>query len=168
MPLAPLGSMHAVSALPPKNARPPLRCREIMRRPVHTAFEGDTVLVAARTMRDADVGILPVRDAREVIVGVLTDRDIATRVCAEAVDPVTALVRNVMTRAVIACRPTDPVTKAVALMRRHKVTRIIVVDERSAAVGVLSLSDVAQYERPAKIGRTLQIVAERKYAPERP
>jgi CBS domain-containing protein len=139
-----------------------------MRRPVHTVFEGDTVLVAARTMRDADVGLLPVRDAHGVVVGVITDRDITTRACAEAVDPVTAIVRNVMTRAVIACRPADPVTKAVALMRRHKVTRIIVVDERGAAVGLLSLSDIAQYERPAKIGRTLQTVAERKYAPERP
>jgi len=81
---------------------------------------------------------------------------------------VTALVRNVMTRGVIACRAGDPVTKAVALMRRHRVTRIIILDARGAAEGVLSLSDVAQYERPAKIGRTLQTVAERKYAPERP
>lgn len=35
-------------------------------------------------------------------------------------------------------------------------------------VGIVSLSDVAQYEAPSRVGRTIRMVTERKYAPERP
>ena len=73
-----------------------------------------------------------------------------------------------MTRGAIACRPTHTVAHAERLMRKHHLTRIIVVDEQRRPIGIVSLSDVAQYERPSRIGQTVRAIAERKYAPERP
>ncbi len=145
-----------------------MRCREIMQQPVRSVLEGDTVFVAARIMREEDVGFLPVSDTRGIIVGILTDRDIATRVCAAGSNAADTAIRTVMTTGVIACQPDDPVSKAAALMRRHRVTRIVVLNRGRRPLGILSLSDIAQYDRPANVGRTLQSVAERKYSPARP
>lgn len=146
----------------------PLRCREIMQQPVRTVLEEDSVFAAARIMREEDVGFLPVSDADGVVLGILTDRDIATRVCAAGSDAAVTEVRTVMTTGVIAVQPDDTVAKAASLMRRHHVTRIVVLSRGRRPLGILSLSDISQYERPASVGRTLQSVAERKYSPARP
>lgn len=142
-----------------------MRCLEIMRQWVQSVVEDDTVQTAAWLMRESDVGFVPVRDAGGTVIGVLTDRDIATRVCASDDRASEITVGAVMTRGVVACRPDDPVARATQLMRRHRLTRILITDALGAPVGVLSLSDIAQYERPARTGRTLQAVAERKYTP---
>lgn len=146
----------------------PICCREIMKHPVTCVRRDDTVQDAARLMRDRDLGFVPVCDETGKVVGVLTDRDVATRVCAAGEPACETPVEAAMTRNVIACAPTDRLSRAIALMRQHRVTRVLVTDALGAPAGVISLSDVAQYERPWKIGRTLQTVAERKYAPERP
>lgn len=142
-----------------------MRCLEIMRQRVQSVTEDDTVQTAARLMHDSDIGFIPVRDAGGAVVGVLTDRDIVTRVCACDDRASEIAVGTVMTRGVVACRPEDPVARAIHLMRRHRLTRILITDALGAPLGVLSLSDLAQYERPARTGRTLQAVAERKYTP---
>ncbi len=128
----------------------------------------DSLLAAARAMRELDIGFWPVVDAAGVLVGVLTDRDIVVRACAEDAHPSAVTVGSVMTRGATTCAGEDPIGVAEAKMRRHRVLRIVVTDDRGAPIGVISLSDVAQYEPPSRVGRTLQSVAERKYAPERP
>ena len=145
-----------------------MQCQQIMKRNVHAVADVDNVLVAARIMRDQDVGFLPVCDEAGRVVGVLTDRDLAVRVCAEDSRPAATPVGAVMTRGAISCRPTQNVRHAERLMSHHHLTRIIVVDEQDRPLGVVSLSDVAQYERPSRVGLTVRTVAERKYAPERP
>ncbi|MBX3212501.1 MAG: CBS domain-containing protein [Labilithrix sp.] len=146
----------------------PTRCNEIMKQPVRCVRDTDTVQSAARLMRDADVGFLPVCYQDGSVAGILTDRDIVTRACAGDGPPSAVIVGDIMTRAVVACRPDEAIAKASARMRQHHLTRIVILDARRTPVGVISLSDVAQYEHPTKVGRTLQAVAERKYGPERP
>jgi CBS domain-containing protein len=139
-----------------------------MKQPVRTVLEADTLHAAARAMRESDVGFVPVCSEDGAMVGVLTDRDIVTRACAEDERPSTLLVRAVMSRGIVSCGPDDSVARAMARMRRHRLTRIVILDWRGFPVGVLSLSDIAQYERPSRVGRTLQTVAERKYTTGRP
>lgn len=146
----------------------PVTCREIMKRPVLCVRKNDTVQSATRLMRDQDLGFLAVCDERGLVMGVLTDRDVAMRLCATDERPSEVPVDSAMTRNVIACRPTDRIARAIALMRRYRLTRVLVTDALGSPLGVLSLSDIAQYERPWKIGHTLRTVAERKYSPERP
>lgn len=144
-------------------ARGLMLCQEIMHRHVCTVRETDTIALLSRTMRDEDIGFVPVLDGDDVVVGVITDRDIVTRACVGAQDPRAVLVGSVMSRGVIACRPTDTVEHAERLMREHRISRLVVQQDGSI-LGVLSLSDVSQYETPARVGRTLQAIAERKYA----
>jgi CBS domain-containing protein len=139
-----------------------------MRRPIVLIQASETVLDGARLMREADVGFLPVVDPRATIVGVLTDREIVTRVTALGLNPPEAPVSSAMTSEVVTCSPGALVSRAEALMRRHRLTRIVVVDEGRVPIGVLSLSDIAQYAQASRVGHTVQAVSERKYGVERP
>ncbi len=116
-------------------------------------------------MREHSVGFLPVCDAEHRVVGVLTDRDIVVRACAanRALDA--TRVEAVMTKEVVSCRPSHGIRHAEALMIEHRKQRIVVIDEDHRLVGVISLSDVVQYEKPAQSARALAGVASRKYDP---
>jgi CBS domain-containing protein len=145
-------------------ARSPMLCQEIMHRRICSVRETDDVALAARTMRDEDVGFLPVLDSDDSVIGVVTDRDMVVRACIGPVDPRQILVGAVMSRDVVACRPTDSVEVAEGKMRARRITRLVVIDSDGTLVGVISLSDIAQYDAPGRVGRTLQAIAERKYA----
>ena len=144
-----------------------MRCGEIMKRSVTAVDPSVSVKEAARRMRDEEISFLPVVDAQDVVVGVVTARDIAIRATAND-RPNTTLVAEVMTPEPIACRADDRLGEAEALMRMHRITRVVVTSDGGILEGVLSLSDIAQYAPPSKIGRLLQTVSQRKYASERP
>jgi CBS domain-containing protein len=139
-------------------------CQEIMHRRVCWVRESDDLGLVALTMRDEDIGFVPVLDSDDVVVGVITDRDIVVRACVGTTDPRRVLVGSMMSRDVISCRPTDTVETAEGKMRERRITRLVIIDDERALAGVLSLSDIAQYDAPGRVGRTLQAIAERKYA----
>lgn len=144
------------------------QCQQIMKRSVHAVAETDDALAAARIMRDEDVGFLPVCDANGSVVGVVTDRDIAIRLCADDGRASTTLVGALMTRGPVTCEPTQSIAHVERVLQSHRITRIVVADDAGRPLGIVSLSDIAQYDRPSRVGRMIQVVAERKYAPERP
>jgi len=158
-----MNSLETSKQLP----RVPRLCSEVMRRPIVMLEEHATALGAARMMRENDIGMVAVCSPSGCLVGVLTDRDIATRLVAEDRDAYTSIAL-LMTRGAISCLADDAVAKAERLMREHRITRVLVTDERHCPVGVISLSDLAQYEPAAQVGRTLHAVSARKFAPERP
>jgi len=59
-----------------------MQVRDIMTRSVESVSPDDTLQVAARKMRDLDVGPLPVCDGQR-LAGMVTDRDITIRATAE-------------------------------------------------------------------------------------
>src|SRR5262245_60962594 len=105
-----------------------MKCADIMKRNVECVFPEDTAQAAAVRMRDGNLGFLPVCDEHERAIGTVTDRDIAVRLVAEGGSP-GCPIGDVMTRDVITCRPEDEVQVAEDLMARHRVARIICVDE---------------------------------------
>jgi CBS domain-containing protein len=113
-------------------------------------------------MRDANVGFLPVCNDAGQVVGVMTDRDIAVRVDAEGRSASTCPVGDVMTRETICCRATDDLGRAEDLMAEHKKSRVLVTDEDGVLEGVVSLSDVAQFEGPRRAAATIRTVTSRE------
>src|SRR3954465_9930225 len=93
--------------------------QEIMDRAPVTERAGDTLLDAARQMRDADVGAVVVVDDGSRVTGVVTDRDITVRGVAEGLDPRTAKLSDVVTHDVVAVSPGDGLDTAAELMRVH-------------------------------------------------
>lgn len=97
---------------------------------------------AAVLMRDAQVGNVLVVDG-ERLIGIVTDRDLVVRGLAEGADPDIVSIAEVATAAPMTVGPDDDPAEAVALMRRHGVRRVPVVQD-GIAVGVVSIGDLAQ------------------------
>lgn len=116
--------------------------QEIMNRSPVTERAGDTLLDAARHMRDADIGAVVVVDERSRVTGVVTDRDITVRGVAEGLDPRSAKLADVVTHDLVAVSPNDSLDTAAELMRTHSVRRLPVLDGERL-VGVVSLGDLA-------------------------
>jgi CBS domain-containing protein len=136
-------------------------CEEIMKGDVQCVSPSDAVEDAAQAMRDEDLGFLPVCDQSGKVLGTITDRDIAIRVVA-AKNPGTTPIEDVMTREVVSCSPKDDIGRAQQLMAENRKSRIMCLDGTGRLVGVISLSDIARYEKDARSGETLRRVTERE------
>src|SRR5260221_11019267 len=137
----------------------PMVCQDIMKQPVECVSPSESVNVAARRMRDENVGFLPVCDETKRVLGTLTDRDIALRGVAEDRQP-NVPVGKIMSHAVIACRPSDSLRMAEQLMRWHQKSRIMCIDG-GRLVGIISISDVAQLDG-GRGAKTLRYVTQRE------
>lgn len=138
-----------------------MRCEEIMKRDVHCTSPNQSAEVAARRMRDQNVGFLPVCDDGGRVIGAVTDRDLTIRLLAEG-RPGQTPIEILMSREVISCRKEDDVQRAEELMARHRKSRIMCIDEDERLVGVISLSDIAQHERGTRASDTLRQVSARE------
>lgn len=104
---------------------------------------GVNIRDAARTMADEGVSsLLVMQDER--LVGILTDRDLRTRVIAAGADyddPVT----GIMTGKPVTLDSKDYAFKVMLTMMRNNFHHIPILD-RHKPVGVVSVSDIVQYE----------------------
>ena len=107
-------------------------------KPPLTVASGDTVVQAARAMTDRRVSAATVLDGAAV-VGVLTERDVIQKVVAGGRDPNTTRVRDVMSSPVQSVGVKTSVATAAALMRKHDIRHLVVLDENQALVGMLAL-----------------------------
>lgn len=124
-----------------------MKISEIMHEGVASVTPLARVSLAAKTMRDLDIGALPVVDNGR-IVGIITDRDIVVRAIAEGEDPGKLPVRELMTRKVVCCRADDEAGSALKAMETAHVRRMPVLDGGQSPVGMVSLGDVASAHRP--------------------
>jgi CBS domain-containing protein len=132
--------------------------REVMTPSVQSASPSQPVAEAAELMKGQDVGSLPVvQEGR--LVGILTDRDIVVRAVAERRDPRAVTVDEVASREVVTVGPREDLDDALALMARHKVRRLPVVDE-GRLVGMLAQADVALEAKEKQVGELLEEISE--------
>jgi CBS domain-containing protein len=91
------------------------------------------------------IGFLPVRDDRDGgrLVGVVTDRDVALRPAEQSRPYDGTTVKDVMSSQAHAVRDKSPVEVAAAAMKAKMVRRLLVLNEDSQLVGVVSLTDIA-------------------------
>jgi CBS domain-containing protein len=115
---------------------------EIMTRDPRTVEIGDSVVDAARVMRDGDIGNVIVTDGGQV-AGIVTDRDIVVRAIAEGRDAQSTTVGDVCTSGPRTLEAGDSVEAAAQAMGENSVRRLPVVRD-GELVGVLSLGDLAQ------------------------
>jgi len=73
----------------------------------------------------------------------VTDRDITGRAVAEACDPRTTTVQDVLTPEVVSCFEDQDVQEAARLMKGHQVRRLVVLNRARRLVGIVSLGDLA-------------------------
>ena len=116
--------------------------REVMTPNPATCTPSDTVLDAAKAMREGDFGAVVVTEEGGVR-GILTDRDIVVRTVAEGREPASTEVREAFTTEPTTLSPGDSLDQAVDALREAHVRRLPVVDG-SEVVGIVSIGDLAQ------------------------
>jgi CBS domain-containing protein len=127
-----------------------MQLQDVMTPQLEYIAKNDSLIHAARIMREHDIGMLPVIEENQV-VGILTDRDIVTRGLAEAIDPETPVSR-IMTTGVELRHTDDDVEEAAKLMEQKQIRRLIVVDRDERCVGVVSLGDLATRAGDSRLG----------------
>lgn len=127
-------------------------------RQVHVADPDESLVQAARRMRETGVGALVVVDAERRPVGILTDRDLALRCVAEGCDPARTAVGSAMTVPVATALESTPIEDGIARMSGVPARRLVVVDADDHLVGVLALDDVLELlvEEMETIGRLVR------------
>lgn len=130
-----------------------MKVRDAMTTDVELARPDDTLREAAQRMLRYDFGALPVGDG-DRLVGMLTDRDIAVRGVAQGLGP-DARVREAMSPDVKYCHADDDLGDVAANMGELQVRRLPVLDADKRLVGIVSLCDVANFERSQVTGRAV-------------
>jgi CBS domain-containing protein len=120
--------------------------REIMTQKPVTLQTSDSIVAAARSMRDANIGDVVVLEDGQVR-GILTDRDIVVRALAEGRDPARTTVGDICSRELTTLSPQDTIGNAAAVMRDKAIRRLPVVAE-GRPVGIVSLGDLTLERDP--------------------
>ncbi|MDQ3113877.1 MAG: CBS domain-containing protein [Actinomycetota bacterium] len=131
--------------------------RDIMTAGVECVQEGETLVDAARKMRDLDVGALPICGADNRLKGMLTDRDIVVKCLADGRDPARTTAGELGGDEVITIGADDSVEEALRVMKDHAVRRLPVIDGRDL-VGVISLQDIARNLSEDKLGDVVDAI----------
>jgi CBS domain-containing protein len=108
-----------------------------------------TVKDAAVRMADIGSGILPVGLSGKV-EGVITDRDIVVRAVSEGKDVATISVRECMTPFVHSCSENDTLHYAADIMKRHKISRLVITDAQGKLTGILSAGHIVRNDASAE------------------
>ena len=117
---------------------------DVMSREVEFIGQEASAQDAAELMGEIDVGALPVGTA-DRLHGIVTDRDLLYRVVAKGLDPTSTRLRDVASRPVITCRPSDTLHSAMDAMAANHLRRMPVQDpETSMIVGWVTLADISR------------------------
>lgn len=110
---------------------------------IHTVEPDSTVVDAVLDMNHANIGALVVLE-RDRVVGMFTERDVLARVVAVDRDPVTTIVRDVMTRSPVCVTPDISVEEAMILITEKRFRHLPVV-QGGRLCGVISSGDLMRW-----------------------
>jgi CBS domain-containing protein len=133
---------------------------EICNRDVIILRREDTILTAAKLMRQHHVGDVVVVDERSgsrLPVGIVTDRDLVVEIMATELDQKVITVGDITIEELVTVKESLGVFEAIQYMRAKAVRRLPVVDEGGGLVGILTLDDLLQLlsEELAAIARLI-------------
>jgi CBS domain-containing protein len=125
-----------------------LTAGEFCNRKVATTSKNESLVDAARRMRDRHVGSLVIIDddeGKRVPVGILTDRDIVVGAAAEGRQLSALQVGDVAGDDLIKSREDEDLRAVVKRMKSYGVRRVPVVDRAGSLVGIIAFDDVVLY-----------------------
>lgn len=118
---------------------------EYCSRDVAIVGKTDSIIKAAKLMREYHVGSVVVVDARNgerVPVGILTDSDIVIGIIAQDADIHQMLIEDVVSFQLVTVNEDDDLMTTIKRMRLNGVRRIPVVNKAGGLVGVLAIDDI--------------------------
>ena len=132
--------------------------RDIMTAGAVCASSADTLVDAARKLRDLGVGALPICGPDEKLQGMITDRDIVVRCVAEGGNPNEVEVSKFAEGKPVTIGADDPVEEALRTMTQHGVRRLPVIDG-DRLIGMVSQADVAKNLPEESVGELVEAIS---------
>lgn len=133
--------------------------RDIMSTNPTCIGESDSLVEAARLMRDLDVGALPICGDDGRLKGMLTDRDIVVKCVADGGIPGQTLAGSLAEGKPVTIDVDDDIRDALTLMEQHQVRRLPVIEEHQL-VGMVAQADIALSLSPTETGETVEAISE--------
>jgi len=132
--------------------------REVMTGGAECIGENETLLDAARKLRDLDVGAMPICGEDNRLKGMLTDRDIVVKALAEGKDPASTKAGELGEGKPVTIGADDSVEEALRTMKDHKVRRLPVIDGHDL-IGVVSQADLATHIDEEEVGELVEAIS---------
>jgi CBS domain-containing protein len=132
--------------------------REIMTGGAECVGENDTLVDAAKKMRDLDVGSLPICGEDNRLKGIITDRDIVVKCIADGGDPTTAKVGELAQGKPVTIGADDDIDEAFRTMVDHQLRRLPVIDGHDL-IGMVSQADLAKALPADKVGELVSAIS---------
>ena len=133
-----------------------MHIEDFMSRKVIAADVNSSLKDIAAIMKENDIGFIPIHENHKII-GVLTDRDIALNIIG---NDDTEHLRSYLKVPIITVNKNDTLEEALEIMSQNKVKRLLVTDEKKV-IGVISLSDLLEYEEE-KVLSTIKAIFKKK------
>lgn len=126
-----------------------MRVRELCKRLVITIDPRESVLAAAKKMREHHVGDVFVTDpVRGTVIGVVTDRDLVVGLLAKEVTDLARIeVRDIMRTELVTATEDEDVDEVLRRMRQFAVRRVPVLGLDEQLTGVLAIDDIIEWLR---------------------
>src|SRR5918998_213792 len=132
--------------------------RDVMSSDCECIGENDTVLDAAKKLKELNVGSMPICGEDDRLKGMLTDRDIVVKVLAEGRDPASTTAGELGEGKPVTIGADDSVDEALRTMTEHKVRRLPVIDGHDL-VGIVSQADLARNIDEEKVGDLVEAIS---------
>ncbi|ADB34809.1 putative signal transduction protein with CBS domains [Kribbella flavida DSM 17836] len=133
--------------------------RELMTPGAECVGENETLVDAARKMRDLDVGSLPICGEDNRLKGMLTDRDIVVKCLADGGDPTQVTAGSLGEGKPVTIGADDSIEEALRTMAEHQVRRLPVIDGHDL-VGMLAQADIAREMPDKAAGSTVEDISQ--------
>jgi CBS domain-containing protein len=136
------------------------KARDVMSDDCTCIGENESVLDAAKRLKELDVGSLPICGEDDRLKGMLTDRDIVVKVLAEGKDPSSTKAGELGQGdgQTVTIGADDSIDEALRTMIDHKVRRLPVIDDRRL-VGIVSQADIATNIDEERVGELVEAIS---------
>lgn len=124
-----------------------MKVEEILKkkgRDVATTTADTGVQMALHRLTALNIGALVVTADGSTVEGMLSERDVVRAVEKHGRAFVDLTVREVMSRNVPSCAPSDTLTEVMAIMTRTRQRHLPVIDRAGALCGVVSIGDIVK------------------------
>ncbi|WP_062992850.1 CBS domain-containing protein [Nocardia anaemiae] len=132
--------------------------RELMTEGVQCVRSSDSVVEAAKLMKQLSVGALPICGEDNRLKGMLTDRDIVVKVLAENKDPIGVKAGELAEGTPITVQAGTDAGEVLNVMSVHQIRRVPVLDG-DQLVGIVAQADVAVALGRADTGGVVEAVS---------
>src|SRR3954466_5794522 len=132
--------------------------RDVMTGGAECIGENETLVEAARKMKELDVGALPICGEDNRLKGMLTDRDIVIKAVSVDKNPTGTLAGDPADGKPVTIGADDSVEEALRTMAEHRVRRLPVIDGHDL-VGVVSQADLARNVDEEKVGDLVEAIS---------